>query len=83
MTDPLPDLDIYTAATDPPAQQRYNELLIEQFRTTAGKVTGQFAKTGAPRTTPLGVVPQSGCQPNGVGGTAQRILRRAGQGRER
>lgn len=65
MTEPLPDLDIYTAATDPPAQQRYNELLIEQFRTNAGKVTGQFAnlpvlllkttgaKTGATRTTPL------------------------------
>jgi putative transposase len=65
MTEPLPDLEIYTAATDPPAQQRYNELLIEQFRTNAGKVTGQFAdlpvllrktigaKTGATRTTPL------------------------------
>jgi deazaflavin-dependent oxidoreductase (nitroreductase family) len=65
MTEPLPDLDIYTAATDPPAQQRYNALLIEQFRTNAGKVTGQFAnlpmlllntigaKTGAKRTTPL------------------------------
>ena len=65
MTDPLPDLDIYTAATDPPAQQRYNQLLIAQFRTNAGKVTGQFAnlpvlllktigaKTGAAGTTPL------------------------------
>jgi deazaflavin-dependent oxidoreductase (nitroreductase family) len=65
MTEPLPELDIYAAATDPRAQQRYNELLIEQFRTTAGKVTGQFAnlpvlllktigaKTGATRTTPL------------------------------
>jgi deazaflavin-dependent oxidoreductase (nitroreductase family) len=65
MTEPLPDLDIYTAATDPPAQQRYNDLLIEQFRTNAGKVTGQFAdlpvllletkgaKTGATRITPL------------------------------
>jgi deazaflavin-dependent oxidoreductase (nitroreductase family) len=65
MTEPLPDLDIYTAATDPPAQQRYNELLIEQFRTNAGQVTGQFAnlpvlllktigaKTGTTRTTPL------------------------------
>jgi deazaflavin-dependent oxidoreductase (nitroreductase family) len=65
MTEPLPDLAIYTAATDPPAQQRYNELLIEQFRTNAGKVTGQFgnlpvllletigAKSGASRTTPL------------------------------
>ena len=65
MTEPLPDLDVYTAATDPPAQQRYNELLIEQFRTNAGKVTGPFAnlpvlllktigaKTGATRTTPL------------------------------
>jgi deazaflavin-dependent oxidoreductase (nitroreductase family) len=65
MTEPLPDPDIYTAATDPPAQQRYNELLIEQFRTNAGKVTGQFAnlpvlllktigaKTGATRTAPL------------------------------
>jgi hypothetical protein len=65
MTEPLPDLDVYTAATDPPGQQRYNELLIEQFRTNAGKVTGQFAnlpvlllktmgaKTGATRTAPL------------------------------
>jgi deazaflavin-dependent oxidoreductase (nitroreductase family) len=65
MTEQLPDLDIYTAGTDPPAQQRYNELLIEQFRTNAGTVTGQFAdlpvlllktigaKTGATRTTPL------------------------------
>jgi deazaflavin-dependent oxidoreductase (nitroreductase family) len=65
MTKPLPELDIYAAATDPPAQQRYNELLIEQFRTNAGKVTGQFAdlpvlllkttgaKTGATRTAPL------------------------------
>ena len=65
MTQPLPDLDIYTAATDPPAQQRYNDLLIAQFRTNAGKITGQFAdlpmlllktadaKTGGIRTTPL------------------------------
>ena len=65
MTEPLPDLDIYAAATDPPAQQRYNDLLIDQFRTNAGKVTGQFAdlpvlllkttgaKSGATRTTPL------------------------------
>jgi deazaflavin-dependent oxidoreductase (nitroreductase family) len=65
MSRPLPDLDIYAAATDPIAQQRYNELLIEQFRTNAGKVTGQFAdlpvlllktigaKTRATRTHPL------------------------------
>jgi deazaflavin-dependent oxidoreductase (nitroreductase family) len=64
MTEPLPDLDIYTAATDPPAQHRYNELLIKQFRANAGTVTGQFAnlpvlllktigaKTGATRTAP-------------------------------
>jgi F420H(2)-dependent quinone reductase len=115
MTEPLPDLDVYTAATDPPAQQRYNELLIEQFRTNAGKVTGQFAnlpvlllktigaKTGAHgaaglppgwrslpdhrlegrRVDESGVVPQPGGQPSGVRGTAQRILRRAGQARDR
>jgi deazaflavin-dependent oxidoreductase (nitroreductase family) len=65
MSQPLPDLDIYAAATDPMAQQRYNELLIEQFRSNAGKVTGQFAelpvlllktigaKTRATRTHPL------------------------------
>jgi deazaflavin-dependent oxidoreductase (nitroreductase family) len=65
MSEPLPDLDIYAAATNPTAQQRYNELLIEQFRRNAGKVTGQFAtlpvlllrtigaKTGAIRTHPL------------------------------
>jgi F420H(2)-dependent quinone reductase len=65
MNQPLPDLDVYSAATNPSAQQRYNELLIEQFRTNAGRLTGQFAelpvlllktigaKTGAPRTTPL------------------------------
>jgi hypothetical protein len=43
MSQPLPDLDVYAAATDPTAQKRYNELLIEQFRNNAGKVTGQFA----------------------------------------
>jgi hypothetical protein len=43
MSQPLPDLDIYVAATDPIARQRYNELLIEQFRGNAGRVTGQFA----------------------------------------
>jgi deazaflavin-dependent oxidoreductase (nitroreductase family) len=65
MNEPLPNIDVYSAATNPPAQQRYNELLIEQFRTNAGTLTGQFAelpvlllktigaKTGAPRTTPL------------------------------
>jgi deazaflavin-dependent oxidoreductase (nitroreductase family) len=65
MSQPLPDLDIYAAASDPMAQQRYNEMLIEQFRTNAGKVSGQFAglpvlllktigaKTRATRTHPL------------------------------
>jgi deazaflavin-dependent oxidoreductase (nitroreductase family) len=65
MTERLPDLDIYTPATNPLAQQRYNELLIDQFRTNAGKVDGQFAdlpllllttvgaKTAETRTTPL------------------------------
>jgi deazaflavin-dependent oxidoreductase (nitroreductase family) len=65
MSQPLPDLDVYAAATDPTAQKRYNELLIEQFRANAGKVTGQFAdlpvlllttigaKTRATRTHPL------------------------------
>jgi deazaflavin-dependent oxidoreductase (nitroreductase family) len=62
---PQPKVDIYAAATNPTAQQRYNELLIEQFRTNAGKVTGQFAglpvlllntigaRTQATRTHPL------------------------------
>ena len=65
MNEPLPDIDVYTAATNPSAQQRYNELLIAQFRASAGKLTGQFAqlpvlllktigaKTGVLRTTPL------------------------------
>ena len=65
MSEPLPVIDPNTAATDPAAQQRYNESLIEQFRANAGTLTGQFAalpvlllntigaKTGAARTTPL------------------------------
>ena len=65
MNQRIPDIDVYSAATNPSAQQRYNELLIEQFRTNAGRVSGQFAdlpvlllntigaKTGARRTTPL------------------------------
>jgi deazaflavin-dependent oxidoreductase (nitroreductase family) len=65
MNEPLPAIDVYSAATNPPAQHRYNELLIERFRTNQGELTGQFAKlpvlllktigakTGAPRTTPL------------------------------
>ena|ERR1700758_2015521 len=65
MKEPLPDIDPNTAATDPAAQQRYNESLIEHYRTNAGELTGQFAalpvlllntigaKTGAARTTPL------------------------------
>ena len=65
MNDVLPSIDAYAAATDPAGQRRFNELLIQQFRTNAGTVTGQFAglpvlllrtvgaKTGMPRTTPL------------------------------
>jgi deazaflavin-dependent oxidoreductase (nitroreductase family) len=60
----LPYLDPYAAASDPTAQNRFNELLIEQFRANSG-VTGQFtsvpvlllttagARSGRPRTTPL------------------------------
>jgi len=65
MNDLLPDIDPHAAATDPGGQQKFNELLIRQYRTNGGKVTGQFAglpvllprtvgaKSGAPRTTPL------------------------------
>ena len=65
MTEALPDIDPYTAATDPIAQHRYNEVLIEQFRASGGEVTGQFstlpvlllttvgARTGATRVVPL------------------------------
>jgi deazaflavin-dependent oxidoreductase (nitroreductase family) len=65
VTESLPDIDPYTAATDPIAQQRYNELLIEQFRASGGEATGQFsalpvlllttvgARTGTTRVVPL------------------------------
>jgi deazaflavin-dependent oxidoreductase (nitroreductase family) len=63
MSEALPDIDPYSAVSNPTAQRRYDELLIEQFR--AGALTGQFAafpilllntigaKTRTPRTTPL------------------------------
>jgi hypothetical protein len=63
MNKALPDIDPYSAVSNPTAQRTYNELLIEQFR--AGALTGQFAafpilllntigaKSRAPRTTPL------------------------------
>jgi deazaflavin-dependent oxidoreductase (nitroreductase family) len=63
MNKALPDIDPYSAVSNPTAQRTYNELLIEQFR--AGALTGQFAafpilllntigaKSRVPRTTPL------------------------------
>jgi deazaflavin-dependent oxidoreductase (nitroreductase family) len=42
MTEAMPDIDPYTAATDPIAQQRHNRLVIDQFRASGGELTGQF-----------------------------------------
>jgi deazaflavin-dependent oxidoreductase (nitroreductase family) len=67
-THTLPDIQPSLAADDALAMDRFNQLLIAQFRANGGKLTGQFrdapmlllntigARSGAPRTTPLGYV---------------------------
>jgi len=69
----LPEIQPTLAVDDPGAMDRFNQLLIAQFRANAGKLTGQLAgapvlllntvgaKSGQVRTTPLGYV-QDGAQ---------------------
>jgi deazaflavin-dependent oxidoreductase (nitroreductase family) len=64
----LPEIQPSLAVDDPGAMDRFNQLLIAQFRANGGKLTGQLegapvlllntvgAKSGLPRTTPLGYV---------------------------
>jgi deazaflavin-dependent oxidoreductase (nitroreductase family) len=64
----LPDIQPSLAVDDSVAMDQFNHLLIDQFRANGGKLTGQFtgapilllntigARSGAPRTTPLGYV---------------------------
>jgi deazaflavin-dependent oxidoreductase (nitroreductase family) len=64
----LPDIQPTLAVDDPGAMDRFNQLLIAQFRANAGRITGQLAgapvlllntigaRSGLERTTPLGYV---------------------------
>ena len=67
-TSTLPDIQPSLAVDDAVAMDQFNRQLIAQFRANRGELTGQFtgapmlllntvgARTGAPRTTPLGYV---------------------------
>ena len=68
---PLPDIQPSLAVDNAGAMDQFNRLLIAQFRDSGGRLNGQFtgapilllntigAKSGAPRTTPLGYVRDS------------------------
>jgi len=72
MNTSLPDIDPSLPATDPAAMNKFNQLLIDQFRARGGKLSGQLAgapvlllntvgaKTGRARTTPLGYIRDEG-----------------------
>ena len=72
MSTSLPDIDPSLPATDPVAMNKFNQLLIDQFRARGGKLGGQLAgapilllntvgaKTGRARTTPLGYIRDEG-----------------------
>jgi deazaflavin-dependent oxidoreductase (nitroreductase family) len=72
MTTSLPDIDPSLPRTDPAAMNKFNQLLIAEFRAYAGRLSGQLtgapilllntigAKTGKARTTPLGYIRDQG-----------------------
>ena len=72
MNTSLPDIDPSLPATDPAAMNKFNQLLIDQFRARGGKLSGQLAgapilllntvgaQTGRARTTPLGYIRDEG-----------------------
>ena len=67
-TSTLPDIQPFLAADDAVAMDQFNQQLIAEFRAKRGKLSGPFtgapmlllntigARSGAPRTTPLGYV---------------------------
>jgi len=72
VTTSLPDIDPSLPRTDPAAMNRFNQLLIAEFRARRGQLSGQLtgapilllntvgAKTGKTRTTPLGYIRDQG-----------------------
>ncbi|MFE9327192.1 nitroreductase family deazaflavin-dependent oxidoreductase [Nocardia sp. NPDC052278] len=68
-SDTLPNISPHLARTDPLAMEKFNRLLIAQYLTNDGRLTGLFehvpvlllttvgAKTGRVRTTPLTYLP--------------------------
>jgi deazaflavin-dependent oxidoreductase (nitroreductase family) len=67
-TSALPEIQPWLAVDDAVAMDRFNQLLIAEFRATGGRLSGQFtgapilllntigARSGLPRTTPLSYV---------------------------
>ena len=72
MTTSPPAIDPSLPRTDPAAMNKFNELLIAEFRARGGQLSGQLtgapilllntvgAKTGKARTTPLGYIRDQG-----------------------